>query len=71
MEGFEVVRIEKVVKEIDVFVTATGNRNVINVEHMKQMKNNAIVCNIGHFDNEIDTANLKKYPGIKKEKIKD
>jgi adenosylhomocysteinase len=54
MEGYEVVRIEDVIGEIDIFVTATGNRDIIMAHHMEKMKNNAIVCNIGHFDNEID-----------------
>ena len=61
MEGYKVVDINDYIKEIDIFVTATGNFNVINHEHMKKMKNGAIVCNIGHFDNEIDVASLKKY----------
>jgi len=53
MEGYEVVLTEDVVEKIDIFVTATGNKDIITIEHMKLMKNNAIVCNIGHFDNEI------------------
>jgi adenosylhomocysteinase len=61
MEGYKVVDINDYIEEIDIFVTATGNFNVINHEHMKKMKNGAIVCNIGHFDNEIDVASLKKY----------
>jgi adenosylhomocysteinase len=60
MEGYEVVRVEDVVKEGDVFVTATGNLDVITLEHMRAMKDCAIVGNIGHFDNEIDMAGLKK-----------
>jgi len=70
MEGFRVVRLESVVSEVDVFVTATGNRDIISVEHMARMKNNAIVGNIGHFDNEIDMAGLMTYPGIVRENIK-
>jgi adenosylhomocysteinase len=70
MEGFEVVTIDDVVGKADIFVTATGNFNIITVEHMAKMKHNAIVGNIGHFDNEIDMAGLKKYPGIKKINIK-
>lgn len=66
MEGFEVVRIENVVQDIDIFVTATGNKNVIRAEHMEKMKNNAIVGNIGHFDNEIDCVGLKKVAGIER-----
>ena len=61
MEGYKVVDINDYVHEIDIFVSATGNLNVINHDHMQKMKNGAIVCNIGHFDNEIDVASLKKY----------
>ena len=61
MEGYKVVNLEDYVGEIDIFVTATGNLNVIGHDHMKKMKDGAIVCNIGHFDNEIDVASLKKY----------
>jgi adenosylhomocysteinase len=60
MEGYQVVRVEDVVKVADVFVTATGNVDVLTVDHMRQMKDCAIVGNIGHFDNEIDMAGLKK-----------
>ena len=61
MEGYSVVRLEDVVNRADIFVTTTGNFNVINHDHMVAMKDQAIVCNIGHFDNEIDIASLKKY----------
>ena len=61
MEGFRVVSLEDVVDKVDIFVTATGNFNIIRHEHMVSMKNQAIVCNIGHFDNEIDIASLEKY----------
>ena len=61
MEGYKVVAMNDYVEKIDIFVTATGNLNVITHEHMIKMKNGAIVCNIGHFDNEIDVASLKKY----------
>src|SRR5574341_1553067 len=61
MEGYKVVTMEYAADKADIFVTATGNFRVITHEHMKRMKNNAIVCNIGHFDNEIDVASLKKY----------
>jgi adenosylhomocysteinase len=61
MEGYRVVRIEDVVDQIDIFVTATGNFKVIRQEHLLRMKDQAIVCNIGHFDNEIDVAALKQY----------
>jgi adenosylhomocysteinase len=70
MEGFQVVTLEEVVGEIDIFTSATGNFNIITLEHMKKMKNNAIVGNIGHFDNEIDMAGLEGFPGIKVENIK-
>ena len=61
MEGYRVVKMDDACKQADIFVTTTGNFNVINHDHMAQMKNEAIVCNIGHFDNEIDVASLKKY----------
>jgi adenosylhomocysteinase len=61
MEGYRVVTMEYAADKADIFVTATGNVNVITHDHMKRMKNNAIVCNIGHFDNEIDVASLKQY----------
>merc|ERR1712185_574071 len=70
MEGFQVVTLESVVGEMDIFVTTTGNFNIIRLEHMKAMKNNAIVGNIGHFDNEIQMAELEGFPGIKVENIK-
>ena len=70
MEGFQVKRIESVVNEIDIFVTATGNYNIIKLEHMRQMKMNAIVCNIGHFDNEIDMQGLKDDKEIKEINVK-
>merc|ERR1712070_822913 len=70
MEGYEVTTIESVVGEVDIFVSATGNFNIITLEHMKKMKNNAIVGNIGHFDNEIDMAGLEGFAGIKVENIK-
>merc|ERR1712233_5368 len=71
MEGFQVVTMEDVVGEVDIFTSATGNFNIITLEHMKKMKNNAIVGNIGHFDNEIDMAGLElEANGIKCENIK-
>merc|ERR1712201_12046 len=70
MEGFQVVTLESVMGEMDIFVTTTGNFNIITLEHMKKMKNNAIVGNIGHFDNEIDMAGLEGFPGIKCDNIK-
>jgi adenosylhomocysteinase len=69
MEGYEVKTIEDVVESADIFVTATGNLNIISVDHMARMKHNAIVGNIGHFDNEIDMAGLKKR-GIERINIK-
>jgi len=71
MEGYEVKRLESVVHTADIFVTATGNRDIIMAKHLAQMKNNAIVGNIGHFDNEIDLEGLEAYPGIKCENIKE
>jgi len=59
MEGYEVKKIESVIADADIFVSATGNKGIIMVSHMAQMKNNAIVCNIGHFDNEIDMEGLE------------
>ena len=70
MEGFKVVTIESVASEVDIFVTATGNASVINYEHMENMKDQAIVCNIGHFDNEIDVAWLDSNHGNTKTTIK-
>merc|ERR1711907_570679 len=70
MEGFQVVTTESVINEMDIFVTTTGNFNIITLEHMKKMKNNAIVGNIGHFDNEIQMAELEGFAGIKVENIK-
>merc|ERR1712146_41524 len=70
MEGFQVAKMESVVGEIDIFVSTTGNFKIIRLEHMKAMKNNAIVGNIGHFDNEIEMEALEKFPGIKVENIK-
>src|SRR6267378_140046 len=62
MEGYKLVTMDYAADKADIFVTATGNFHVITHEHMKRMKNNAIVCNIGHFDNEIEIASLKRYP---------
>ena len=61
MEGYRVVTVDDACDKADIFVTATGNLDIITHEHMRRMKNNAIVCNIGHFDNEIDVASLKAY----------
>merc|ERR1711906_83993 len=70
MEGFQVVKMESVIDQVDIFTTTTGNFKIITLEHMKKMKNNAIVGNIGHFDNEIEMEKLEKYEGIKVENIK-
>jgi adenosylhomocysteinase len=71
MEGYHVVRIESVVHDADIFITATGNKSVIRIDHMEKMKNNAIVGNIGHFDTEIDMEELENYPNIKIINIKE
>jgi adenosylhomocysteinase len=70
MEGFEIKRVEDSLDEGNIFVTATGNRDIITVDHMKKMKDQSIVCNIGHFDNEIQVDGLNSFKGIKKINIK-
>jgi adenosylhomocysteinase len=70
MDGFQVARLEDVVSSADIFISATGNYHIITAEHMSQMKHQAIVGNIGHFDNEIDMAGLARLPGIRKNNIK-
>ena len=70
MEGFQVNTIENVINDIDIFVTATGNKNVIKIEHIRNMKNNAIISNIGHFDNEIEYENLLNEKDINRYTIK-
>lgn len=70
MEGFEVKTIEDSLAEANIFVTTTGNCDIIRIDHMNKMKDQAIVCNIGHFDNEIQVDALNSYPGIKKLEIK-
>lgn len=70
MEGYEVKPIEETLGEADIYVTATGNRDVITVEHMRKMKDQAIVCNIGHFDNEIQVSALDDSEGVEKVNIK-
>ena len=70
MEGFEVTTMEEAVKEGNIFVTTTGNCDVITIDHMSQMKDQAIVCNIGHFDNEIQVDRLENFPGIVRLNIK-
>ena len=70
MEGFKVETIEDALGEGNIFVTTTGNKDVLTIEHMRKMKDQSIVCNIGHFDNEIQVDKLENYPGIIKENIK-
>jgi len=70
MEGFEVTTIDEALKEGHIFVTATGNKDVITLEHMKKMRDEAIVCNIGHFDNEIQVEMLDDDPDVTRENIK-
>ena len=70
MEGFEVKTVEDVIKEVDIFVTTTGCCNVVTLEHILKMKDQAILCNIGHFDNEIEMDRLNALPGAKKDTIK-
>ena len=70
MEGYTVTRLEDVVETADIFVTTTGNKDIILAAHMARMKNQAIVCNIGHFDNEIDMAGLAEMPGVTRDNIK-
>jgi adenosylhomocysteinase len=70
MEGYQVARLEDVIETADIFITATGNKDIITVEHMGRMKDKAIVGNIGHFDNEIDMAGLKKVEGMRRINIK-
>jgi adenosylhomocysteinase len=70
MEGYEVTTLDEVVDKADIFITATGNYNIITAEHMARMKDKAIVGNIGHFDNEIDMAGLKRVPGVQRIEIK-
>ncbi len=70
MEGFEVAPVEDTLHEGNIYVTTTGNKDVITIDHIARMKDQAIICNIGHFDNEIQVNKLEKYPGIKKLNIK-
>jgi len=70
MQGFQVLKLEETLSQAEIFVTATGNKGIITAEHMSKMRNQAIVCNIGHFDNEIDVAGLETFPGIKVQNIK-
>ncbi|HCQ04517.1 MAG TPA: adenosylhomocysteinase, partial [Candidatus Latescibacteria bacterium] len=70
MEGFEVTTIEDALSEGNIYVTTTGNRDIIRIEHMEKMRDQAIVSNIGHFDNEIQIDALNDFPGIVKQNIK-
>ena len=70
MEGYEVTTVEDALAEADIFVTTTGNKDIIRIEHMEKMKDQAIVCNIGHFDNEIQVDKLNKFAGIEQINIK-
>jgi len=70
MEGYQVVLLDDVIEEVDIIITATGNKNIVMAHQIARMKNNAILGNIGHFDNEIDMAGLAKWPGVKKVNIK-
>ena len=70
MEGFEVKPLEDTLNEGNIYVTTTGNKDIITAEHLAAMKDQSIVCNIGHFDNEIQVAQLEKWPGVKKVNIK-
>jgi adenosylhomocysteinase len=70
MEGFQVTTIEETLAEGNIFVTTTGNLDVITIDHLKKMNDQAIVCNIGHFDNEIQVNKLNNFPGIQKVNIK-
>merc|ERR1711916_400147 len=71
MAGFEVNTLENALDRADIFVTATGNKDIIRLEHMEKMRHNAIICNIGHFDNEIQVSALANAPGIKHSNIKE
>jgi adenosylhomocysteinase len=70
MQGYEVRKLESVIDSADIFITTTGNKDIITAEHMSKMKHQAIVGNIGHFDNEIDVAGLESYKGIERVNIK-
>ncbi|HEX6249755.1 MAG TPA: adenosylhomocysteinase, partial [Nocardioidaceae bacterium] len=70
MDGYQVTTLEDVLPEADIVITATGNKNVVSVDQMRRMKHQAIVANIGHFDNEIDMAGLERFPGITRKTVK-
>ncbi|MBO0840689.1 MAG: adenosylhomocysteinase, partial [Sciscionella sp.] len=70
MDGYDVVRLEDVLERADIIITTTGNKDIVTAEHMARMKHQAILGNIGHFDNELDMAGLARYPGVRKINIK-
>jgi adenosylhomocysteinase len=70
MDGYQVTTLEDILPEADIIITATGNKDVVTVDHMRQMKHQAIVGNIGHFDNEIDMAGLERFPGVTRKNVK-
>jgi len=70
MEGFQVRKLDSIIEKCDIIISATGNKDIITIKHMERMKNNCVVGNIGHFDNEIDMNGLKNYPGMKRVNIK-
>ncbi|EMO29475.1 S-adenosyl-L-homocysteine hydrolase, NAD binding domain protein, partial [Leptospira interrogans serovar Bataviae str. HAI135] len=70
MEGYQVLRVEDIIEQVDIVVTATGNDDIITLEHMKAMKDGAILCNIGHFDTEIQMSRLNGEKGVTKKEIK-
>jgi adenosylhomocysteinase len=70
MDGYQVTTLEDILPDADIVITATGNKDVVTVDHMRRMKHQAIVANIGHFDNEIDMAGLEKFPGIERKTVK-
>jgi len=70
MDGFQVTTLEEALPYADIIITATGNRDIVSVDHMLMMKHQAILGNIGHFDNEIDIAGLANLPGVRRENIK-
>jgi adenosylhomocysteinase len=70
MDGYQVAALESVIEDIDIFVTATGNTAIIKPEHLLQMKHQAIVANVGHFDDEVDMAGINRIPGVEKIEIK-
>jgi adenosylhomocysteinase len=70
MDGFQVARLESVIDQVDIFVTATGNKGIITPEHVLKMKHQAVIANVGHFDDEIDMAGINRIAGVEKVEIK-